>query len=329
MSTMHPLFTAYATRQAALATSTNPYAHGIAWISNTYAPLPSARIPLMDQGFLRSDLTYDVISVWDGRFFRLDDHLSRIASSCTKLRMQLPLGRGPLRAKLVEMVARSGLRDAYVEVIVTRGLKGVRGTRAEEHVNALYLFAQPYVWVMPPEVQMAGTGSAVVARTVRRIPPGAVDPTVKNLMWGDFTRGMWEASDRGAQHPVLTDGDGNLTEGSGFNVCVVKGGVVFTPDRGVLEGVTRRSVFDVAGELGVGVRKEVVPVEWCYRADEIFLCTTAGGIMPVTRLDGVVVGDGRVGSVTKRIWDGYWRMHYDERFSFAVEYDDEASRAKL
>jgi branched-subunit amino acid aminotransferase/4-amino-4-deoxychorismate lyase len=85
---------------------------------------------------------------------------------------------------------------------------------------------------------------------VRRVPPGAIDPTVKNLQWGDLTRGLLEARDRGAMYPILTDGDANLTEGSGFNVILIKDGKLHTPKKGVLEGVTRLSVLAVAEKLG-------------------------------------------------------------------------------
>lgn len=131
-----------------------------------------------------------------------------------------------------------------------------------------------------------------------------------------------EAGDRGADYPFLTDGDGNLTEGSGFNICVIKDGVLYTADRGVLEGVTRKSVFDVCKAEGIPVRMEVVPVELAYQADEIFMATTAGGIMPITKLDGTPIRDGKLGPLTKKIWDGYWALHWDDRVSFVVEYED-------
>lgn len=110
----------------------------------------------------------------------------------------------------------------------------VQDKKSAEMLNSLYLFVCPYIWVMQPEMQRVG-GSAIVARTVRRTPPGFFDPTVKNLQWGDLTRGMFEAMDRGADFPFLSDGDANLTEGAGFNVVLVKDGVMYTPDRGCLE----------------------------------------------------------------------------------------------
>jgi branched-subunit amino acid aminotransferase/4-amino-4-deoxychorismate lyase len=270
-------------------------------------------------------LTYDVPAVWDGRFFRLDDHLDRLELSCQKIRLKLPLPKEVIKRLLLDMVSRSGIKDAFVELVVTRGLKGLREAKPDELVNELYMWVMPYIWVMPPDMQRTG-GSAIIARTVRRVPPGAMDPTVKNLQWGDLTRGSYEAIDRGATYPFLTDGDSNLTEGSGFNIVLIKDGVLYTPDRGVLEGVTRKSVFDVAKANGIEVKLEVVPVELAYKSDEIFMCTTAGGIMPITTLDGRPVGDSKIGPVTKKIWDGYWGMHDDPNHTIAVSYE---AKAKL
>ncbi|KAJ4377628.1 hypothetical protein N0V83_000455 [Neocucurbitaria cava] len=329
MATMNQVFAGYHSRQAVLEATfdKNPFARGIAWVEGEFVPVNEARIPLLDQGFMHSDLTYDVPSVWDGRFFRLHDHLDRLQASCKKMRLNFPIPREQIEKILVEMVAKSGIRDAFVELIVTRGLKGVRGhTLGETFKNSLYMFVTPYVWVMEPEVQPVG-GKAIVARTVKRISPGSFDPTIKNLQWGDLTRGLWEALDRGAVYPFLTDGDANLTEGSGFNIVLIKDSVLYTPDRGVLEGVTRKSVFEVAKSVGVEVRVEFVPTELAYNADEIFMCTTAGGIMPISELDGKPVKDGKVGPITKKIWDGYMELKYSPTHSFEIDYS--SGTAKL
>ncbi|KIW00469.1 uncharacterized protein PV09_07993 [Verruconis gallopava] len=322
MASMQKVFRDYEQRCSVLAKSSHPFANGVAWIAGELVPLREARIPLLDQGFLHSDLTYDVPAVWDGRFFRLDDHLERLDISCGKIRLKLPLPREEIKKILLDMVAQSGIRDAFVELIVTRGMKGVREslTAPGGIVNNLYMFIMPYIWCMEPSMQLAGNGSAIIARTVRRTPPGAFDPTVKNLQWGDLTRAMHEASDRKANYPFLTDGDANITEGSGFNICIVKGGVLYTPDRGVLEGITRRSVFDAATANGIEYKLQVVPVELAYQADEIFMCTTAGGIMPITILDDKPVKDGKIGPITKKIWDTYWAMHWDSRYTIEVNY---------
>ncbi|KNB10767.1 hypothetical protein FOXG_10895 [Fusarium oxysporum f. sp. lycopersici 4287] len=301
MATMDEVFAGYAKRQATLEASTNILSQGIAWVEGELVPLQSARIPLLDQGFMHSDLTYDASCKKDEAF----------AS---------PIPREEIKKILVEMVAKSEIKDAFVELIVTRGLKGVRGAKPEELLNNnLYMFVQPYVWVMDPEDQYHG-GRAIVARTVRRVPPGSIDPTIKNLQWGDLVRGLFEANDRGATYPFLTDGDANLTEGSGFNVVIIKNGVLYTPDRGVLQGITRKSVIDAARSCGYEIRIEHVPVEAAYQADEILMCTTAGGIMPITTLDDKPVNDGKVGPITKAIWDRYWAMHWEDEFSFKIDY---------
>lgn len=323
---MNKIFEGYSARTATLKASSNPFARGIAWISGELVPLSQARIPLIDEGFLHSDLTYDVPSIWDGRFFRLEDHISRLEASCQKLRLHLPLSKDQINRILDEMAARSGIRDGFVAMIVTRGLVGVRGSHPDKILhNNLYMFIQPYIWVMEPDVQRRG-GSAIVARTVKRTSAGSMDPTVKNLQWGDLTRGLLEAADRGAMYPFLTDGDEHLTEGSGFNIVLVKDGVLLTPGHGVLEGVTRKSVLEIARANGIDARVGIVPVEMLYHCDEVFMCTTAGGIMPVTSLDGQLVKDEKVGPVTRRIWDEYWAMHYDSRYSYAIDYSDSVPR---
>lgn len=131
------------------------------------------------------------------------------------------------------------------------------GNKAEELKSTLYIWITPYVWVMSPDMQRQGSRSAIIARTVRRIPPGAFAPTVRNLQWGDFTRRLIEAGDPGAVYPLLTDGDGNLTEGPGYKICIFKNGVLYTADRGVLDGITREYVIEASTKKGVGVRVEV------------------------------------------------------------------------
>jgi branched-subunit amino acid aminotransferase/4-amino-4-deoxychorismate lyase len=324
MYSMDEVLGAFEGRKAELDKSSNPMSQGVAWIEGDIVPLHEARIPILDQGFLRSDLAYDVPAVWDGRFFRLDDHLDRLEASCEKMRFKLPIDRGKVRAALIEMVAKSGIRDAYVELIVTRGLKFVREYKSYE--NNLYLMVMPYIWAMPPAVQQTG-GSAVVTRTVRRTPPGAMDPTIKNLQWGDFVRGWLEAMDRGSTYALLPDGDGNITEGGGYNIIAVKDEVLHTPRRGVLEGVTRKTVLEIAKAKGLKTILDEVPVDLLYHADEIFLATTAGGVMPITLLDGEPVGGGQVGPITRSIWEGYWEAHYDPKLSFAIDYAAEKAAA--
>lgn len=292
---------------------------GAAFIDGEIVPIDEARIPITDTGFLRSDVTYDVIGVWRGSFFRLDAHLDRFERSCRELRMTLPYTREHIVEVLHELVRRTGLRDAYVEVQCTRGRaeKGMRDPR--RFVNRFYAFVVPFVWLLTPEESETGM-DAIIARTVRRIPITSVDPTVKNFHWGDLTRGLYEAYDRGARYPILLDADGNVTEGAGYNVFAYVDDRLVTPDAGVLEGITRTTILELAEQEGIETGVEPVPGDALLRAQEIFATTTAGGVMPITQLDGVPVRDGRVGPLTRKLRDLYWDAHNDPRYAMPVDY---------
>lgn len=293
------------------------YAAGCAWIEGDYVPIHEARIPILDTGFVRSDLTYDVAAVWKGRFFRLDDHLDRLLRGCDRLRLAPPVPTERMREIMVETVRRSGLQDAYVEIVVTRGVPAAGQRDPRLLTPRLYAYAIPYVWIVTPELQADGGADVVIAAQTQRISPRAVDPTVKNFHWGDLVRGLFEAYDRGASLVLLTDGDGLVTEGPGFNVFAVVDGVLVTPRDGVLEGITRRTALEIAEASGIPVRVGDVSVADLARAGELFLTSTAGGIMPVRSLDGRHLG---TGPVTRSIHDAYWALHSDPRFSFEVPY---------
>lgn len=305
----------------------NPdFSRGCAFINGEFVPIEQAAVPITDTGFTRSDVTYDVVGVWAGSFFRLDDHLQRFERSWRELRMQPPLVREAMREVLIECVARSGLRDAYVEMIVTRGVPRDGDRDPRNFVSRFYAFAIPYVWIAQPAQQLAGL-SLVVAERARRIPPHCVDPTVKNFHWGDLTRGLFEAYDRDAHTAVLLDGDGNVTEGPGFNIFAVESGRLLTPPDGVLHGITRDTVIALAGRDGIATLTERFGGERLRRCDEIFLTTTAGGVMPVTILDGKPVGAGVPGAITLMLRDRYWAAHEGGEWTTAVEYNRSSLRS--
>ena len=292
---------------------------GCAWIEGEYLPIDEARIPITDTGFTRSDCTYDVVAVWEGRFFRLDDHLDRFAHSCSALRLKPPLSREAMREALFECVRRTGLRSAYVEMIATRGVPPAGERDPRRFVNRFYAFAIPYVWIVKPDDQLTGA-HLVVARDVRRIDPGSVDPRVKNFHWGDLVRGLFEAYNRGGTTVVLLNAAGEVTEGPGFNVFAFADGALWTPQAGVLEGITRRTILELAAVRGLVTRVASFGPEVLARAEEIFMTSTAGGIMPVTLLDGQRVGDGRPGPLTLALREAYWAAHSDPRYAQAIDY---------
>ncbi len=300
-------------------TQPNPFADGAAYVDGEFTPVAEARIPLLDTGFLRSDTTYDVAHVWKGRFFRLDDHLDRFLAGAAKLRFDLPLGKAEIAAMLHRLVALAGLTDAYVNVTASRGPlpKGTRSPLACR--NRIYAFAVPFSWIARPEEQ--NQGISMIVASPERIPMASFDQTVKNYMWGDLTASMIEAADRDAKVSMLLDRDGNVTEGPGFNVFAVKNGRLMTPDTGVLHGITRRTAIELAQGLNIEIRVAPLGVDLLRSAEEIFITSTAGGIIPVTVLDSEPVSDGAPGPVTMRLRELYWHAHQDPKYSVPVDYD--------
>lgn len=291
---------------------------GIAYVDGDYRPMSEAKISVLDWGFLRSDATYDVVHVWDGKFFRLDRHIDRFMASIEKLRMTLPVDRDGLIRVLNECVRRAGLREAYVEMILTRGHSPTFSRDPRDAVNNFIAFAIPFGWIMNEEQRARGM-DIVIAET-KRIPVESVDPTVKNYHWLDLVAGLFEAYDRGGENVVLTDMAGNITEGPGFNIFAVKDGRAETPDRGVLEGITRQTAIELCRELQIPVDIGAVTADALRGADEIFLTSTAGGIMAVTRIDGQPIGDGRPGPITGRLTELYWAKHDHPAWTTPVDY---------
>jgi len=299
------------------------YSKGCAWINGEFMPMSEAAIPIADTGFTHSDLTYDVVSVWNGKFFRLEDHLNRFERGWKRLRMNPPLTRSAMQDIVFDCVAKSGLREAYVELIVTRGipLDGERDIR--KFANCFYAFAIPYVWIAKPEHQLNGI-NLVVANGAQRIPTTSIDPTVKNFQWGDLVQGLFEAYDRDAFTAVLLDADGNVTEGPGFNIFAYHEGRLITPPDGVLQGITRATVIDLADEIGIPCSIEPLSAAQLRTADEILLTSTAGGVMPVTVIDGQTIGDGDPGKVTMLLREMYWEAHERVQWTSQINYEQPA-----
>lgn len=290
---------------------------GIAYIEGRFVPMSEARLPVLDWGFLRSDATYDVVHVWQGRFFRLDAHLDRFLRSVDRLRMSLPVDRDRLAAILAECVRRSGHEDAYVEMICTRGMSPTFSRDPRDAENRFIAFAIPFGWIANAEQRKRGLHVAI-SKTAVRIPPASVDPTVKNYHWLDLVMGLFEAYDEGRETVFLTDGEGHVTEGAGFNIFAVEAGRVLTPRVGVLEGITRKTTLELCAALGIACEPVLLEADRLRRADEVFVTSTAGGIMPVTRIDGAAVASGAVGPITRNVHDLYWEKHSDPAWTTAV-----------
>ncbi len=294
------------------------FSKGVAFVRGQYVPIADASIPITDWGFLRSDATYDVVTVWDGAFFRLDAHLERFMRSCKRWRLDPGLTPGQITDVLSQCVRLSGLRASYVEMICTRGQPpwGSRDPRLA--VNQFHAFAVPYVWLA--NAQQREMGLHVMVSSVQRIPAASVDPTAKNYHWNDLTMGLLEALDAGADSVLLVDAAGNVVEGPGFNVFCVSRGALVTPSEGMLEGISRRTVIEMARSLGLELQLRALPAGELRGVQEVFISTSGGGVLPVTMVDKRVIGDGRPGPITRQLVQTYWAWHADPAYRLAIDY---------
>lgn len=296
------------------------FTKGAAWIRGAVVPINEASIGVTDWALTHSDVTYDVVPVWDGAFFRLGDYLDRFEASMAALRLDIGMERAAIIAALQAMVGRSGLRHAYVAMVAARGTPTLPGSRdPRDCANHFYAWCVPYVHVVTPEIAEAGA-RVWLSRTTARIPPASVDPLTKNYHWGDFTAGLFEAKDAGFDTVVLPDGDGNVTEGPGFNIFALKGDVVVTPDAGVLHGITRRTAMELCAEAGLRVETRALPVAEVMEADEVFLSTSGGGIVPVAQLGDRRFGNGHAGDVALRLRAAYFARLADAQWRTKVIY---------
>ena len=282
-----------------------------------FIKLSEARIPILDWGFLRSDATYDVVHVWKGRFFQLDKHIDRFFKSTEKLRMPCKIKRDELKKILAGCVQNAGLDDAYVEMIQTRGMSPnfVRDPRAA--TPRIMAFAVPFGWILKPEDFEKGLD--VLLTDIKRIPPSSVDPTIKNYHWLDLVMGMLDAYEQGHNTAILVDENNDILEGPGFNIfCVDKSGIS-TPGQGVLEGITRQTVIDLAKELKININIKPISIKMLKSSSELFATSTAGGIMPITKVSGELIGLGKIGNITRSIHKIYWEKHYSSDWTESVK----------
>jgi branched-chain amino acid aminotransferase len=284
------------------------FADGAAYVAGRFVPIGEATLPVTDWGFTRSDAVYDVVHVFRGGFFRLDDHLDRFLHSMQARRLSPPQDRTAIADILHRCVALSGLRDAYVAMVASRGRPRIAGSRRPQDCeNHLIAYALPWIDVIPMDVQARGAHLWIA--TTPRVPDASVDPTVKNYQWSDLTSGLMEAHDHGYDTAILCDAQGYVTEGPGFNVFIVKDGRVITPDRGSLHGITRKSVLELCAEMGIAATVAPIPRAMLEDADEVFAATTAGGVMPAARVAGRILGNDRPGPVSVALQQAYWRRH--------------------
>ena len=278
---------------------------GAASINGEFVPADEAKVSIFDSGFIGGVAVFDTLACWQGGLFKLPQHRARFERSAHAAMIPLRFSGEELEAIIIETTRRSGLRDAYVQAIATRGRRPTPSMPSNE--PTLIVYAVPYVWLWPRE--KADSGISVIIPAIRQWPAAVVDAKIKNFNRMHTHLARMEAERAHADDVVLVDDRGHLTESRGANVFVVRGGTLYTPQSGILEGITRQTVFEIAAEMGIpAAERDLTPFD-LYTAEEAFLCSTAGGIYPIAEADGREVGPGGIGPITMSVRERYWERH--------------------
>jgi branched-chain amino acid aminotransferase len=275
-------------------------------VNGQITPLEEARISILDRGFLYGDSVYEVVRTYGGKVFALAHHLDRMERSAARIALALP-PRAHLEAEIARTLAAAQNAESYVRIVVTRGEGrfGLAPNLSDEH--RVVIIVRPFD---PPGPEVYEKGLRLAVAQVRRNPPQALDPRAKTGNYLNSILALREAHLAGCDDALMLDLAGRVTEGSTSNVFFVKDSVLVTPptELGLLEGVTRALVIELARSLGVRVHEEPHGAAALLDADEVFLTSTLREVMPVTSLvllgdggEGRVVGDGRPGPLARRL----------------------------
>jgi branched-chain amino acid aminotransferase len=263
-------------------------------------------VSVFDHGLLYGDGVFEGIRLYGGNIFRLEEHLERLEYSAKAIMLELPLTRDEIRAATCETCRQNGLTDAYIRLVVTRGV-GDLGL-------APWLCPKPTIFIIASKISLYpkehyDNGLAIVTVPTRRIGPASLPPAIKSLNYLNNILGKIEAKLFGALEAIMLNEQGYVAECTADNVFIVHKGTIITPaaSQGALKGITRGAVIDIAAELGVPLQESDMTRYdiWC--ADECFLTGSGAEVIPVVKLDGRVIGSGKPGPITHRVLEAFRR----------------------
>ncbi|RZN36078.1 MAG: branched-chain-amino-acid transaminase [Methanosarcinales archaeon] len=269
------------------------------YANGDFVPQDQAVTSIYDHGFLYGDGVFEGIRAYNGRVFRLDEHIDRLYDSAKAILLKIPLTKAEMKDAVLETLRVNNLTDAYIRPIVSRGV-GDLGLDPEKCAAPnIFIITQPW-GAMYGDLYEKGLTAVTV--TVRRNAPESLSPNIKSLNYLNNILAKIEANQNGGDEAIMLDVHGNISEGSGDNIFVVKNGVISTPPTlNNLRGITRACVIEIAHGLGWQVHETNFGLFDVYTADEVFVTGTAAEVAPITDVDGRTVGDGGVGSITKKL----------------------------
>jgi branched-chain amino acid aminotransferase len=270
------------------------------YLDGKFVPEADAKVSVFDHGLLYGDGIFEGIRFYNGRVFRLEEHLARLWDSARSICLEIPMGHGEMTEALLETIRRNDLREGYIRLIVTRGV-GNLGLNPTQCKRPSVIIIATTIALYPKEV--CEKGLTVVTCATRRTGAAALNPAVKSLNYLNNVMARIEANLAGADEALMLNEAGNVAECTADNVFIIKRGQVFTPpiSAGALRGITRSVVFDIAAELGIKITETDVTRHDVFVADECFLTGTAAEVIPVVKADGRTIGTGKPGSITMRM----------------------------
>ncbi|MBA2291650.1 MAG: branched-chain-amino-acid transaminase [Gemmatimonadales bacterium] len=282
------------------------------WIDGEYYDRANAKISVFDHGLLYGDGVFEGIRAYDGKIFRLDQHLERLYDSAKAIALAVPMPMEELRDITIEALARSGIANAYLRHVITRGV-GDLGLDPRKCPRASVIIIVDVIKMFPAE--RLAEGLVVVTAGTPIAQRESLSPRVKSLNYLAHVMAKLEGINAGADEVLMLDSGGTVAEASGQNVFVVKHGVMRTPPvfAGILQGVTRDAVLELAEELGITAKEEQLNRYDVYTADEVFLTGTASEIVSVRSVDGRRIGQTLPGPVTARLMEAFQELVRRER----------------
>jgi branched-chain amino acid aminotransferase len=270
------------------------------YIDGKFYSEANAKISVFDHGLLYGDGIFEGIRFYNGRVFRLEEHLARLWDSARSICLEIPMTMPEMTEAVLETIRQNHLRDGYIRLLVTRGI-GNLGLNPTQCKSPSVIIIAATIALYHEDFYRKGL--TIVTCATRRSNPAALNPAVKSLNYLNNVMARIEANLAGADEALMLNDAGNVAECTADNVFIVKHGQIFTPPvaAGALRGITRSVVFEIAAELGVKVRETDITRHDVFVADECFLTGTAAEIVPVVKADGRLIGNGKPGPITARI----------------------------
>ncbi len=270
------------------------------YVDGRLVPKEQAVVSVYDHGLLYGDGVFEGIRVYSKKVFRLKDHIDRLYESARAIRLQIPISPEEMTKAVEETVAANGIGDGYVRLVITRGA-GSLGLDIRRTSNPQVIIIADTISLYPEELYEKGM-EIITASTIRN-HPGAVSPRIKSLNYLNNILAKIEGTDAGCPEALMLNHLGHVAECTGDNIFIVKNGVLKTPptDAGILEGITRNVVLELAVAAGIPVQETTLIRHDVYVADECFLTGSAAEVIPVTKLDGRAIGDGQPGPITRQL----------------------------